>query len=79
MWENFIRSVNHEDIYGCVHSVNSTCGVMVEDIRKMTSQTQALVSMIQYRGPPGGSVRAGYGGPRGGGHQSRGGRYLVLL
>ena len=74
MWEHFIRSVNHQDVYGNVHSVNSACGVMVEDIRKMTSQAQALVNMIQYRGPPGMQSRGGYGGGRGGGHQNRGGR-----
>jgi hypothetical protein len=46
MWEHFIRSVNHQDVYGCVHSVNSACRFMVEDIRRMTSQAQSLVNMV---------------------------------
>ena len=74
LWENLMKSVNYEDSYGRVHSVNSVCGVIVEDIRKMTSQAQALVSVVQYRGPLGVTTKGGYVGARGGGHQSRGGR-----
>jgi hypothetical protein len=66
LWENFIRSANHQDIYGCIQSVNSDRGVIVEDIRKMTSQYQTLTRVIQYRGPSGVSTKTGYAGPRGG-------------